>query len=306
MHVAVMGSGGLGGYFGARLAASGTQVSFIARGANLAAMRDHGLRIKSELGDLHLGQVTATDDPAEIGTVDCVLVMVKLYDTESAAKAIQPLIGPETGVVGFQNGMESAAILTHVLGPERVMDGVAYCPAVLEAPGVIRQSGTTARLVFGEIDGRISQRAKALEAALEQANVDHLLSDQVVLEVWKKFVSQSAFSGISAVIRRDLGDIRADPDTRALLEAALAESVAVAKAKGVEFSADDIAQCHHYVFESWTPKSRASLLQDLEIGKPLELPWLSGAVVRLGRELGVPTPTHDFITTALKLHVNGR
>ncbi len=305
MHVAIMGSGGLGGYFGARLQIAGTSVSFVARGAQLAAMRAKGLKIFSDLGDFYLPEVTATDDPAEIGSVDVVLVMVKLYDVEAAARAIQPLIGQETVVIGFQNGMESAAMLTRVLGPEPVMDGVAYCPAVLEAPGVIRQSGTMARLVFGELDGTASPRAQALSEALSDAHIQHDLTAQVELEVWKKFVPQSAFSGVSAVIRRDLGEIRADPETRALLETALEESVAVAKAKGIALSDEDVAQSHRSVFESWTPKSRASLLQDLEIGKPLELPWLSGAVVRLGKELGVPTPVQSFITTALKLHVNG-
>ncbi len=306
MHIAVMGTGALGGYFGGRLQAAGTRVSFIARGAQLDALNSNGLAIKSELGDLHLPSVTATDDPEAIGPVDLVLFMVKLYDTKTAGDACRPLIGPETAVVTFQNGIDGPPMLKEILGAEHVMGGSAYCPAVIEAPGEFKHSGTMAKLVFGELDRKLTPRAQALGDALEAAGVLYTISDDINRDLWKKFVPQSAFSGVSALLRKDLGEIRAAPDTRALLKAAFDESVAVANAKKIPLRPEDIEEGRAQVFETWTPQSRASLLHDLEIGKPMELPWMSGTIVRLGKELGVPTPTHSFITTALKLHAKGR
>jgi 2-dehydropantoate 2-reductase len=306
MHIAIMGSGGLGGYFGARLAAAGTPVTFIARGEHLEAMRAKGLRIKSELGDVRVQPVTATNDPAEIGPVDCVLFTVKVYDTEPAAHAIRPLIGPETAVVTFQNGVESVDMLARILGREHVIGGAAYIPSVIAEPGVIRHTGRLARLVFGELDGRRSARVEGLLAALMAAGVEARISDRIEVVIWEKFLPLAAWSGVSALTRCALGQVRDDPDMRAMLIAAVEEVIAVTRAKGIALPADAMKQSLTMLLETAPAGARASMLEDLERGKPLELPWFSGTVVRLGKELGVPTPTHAFIATALKPHIKGR
>jgi 2-dehydropantoate 2-reductase len=279
MHVAVMGSGGLGGYFGARLAAAGTRVTFIARGDHLAAMRAKGLRVRSEdLGDVLI---------------------------QPAAQAIGPLIGPETGVVTLQNGVESVDMLAGILGRRHVIGGAAYIPSAIAEPGVIRHTGRLARLVFGELDGERTTRVEALLAAFTAAGVEARVSDRIEVEIWEKFIPLAAWSGVSALTRCPLGPVRNDPDTRALLVAAIDEVIAVIRAKGIALPADAFDQSRTLLLETAPEGARASMLEDLERGKPLELPWFSGTVVRLGEELGVPTPTHAFIATALKPHIEG-
>ena len=304
MRIAVMGTGGVGGYFGGRLAAAGEDVSFIARGAHLRAMREHGLRIVSALGDATVAPCQASDDPAAIGPVDLVLFTVKLYDTEAAAEAIRPLIGPDTGVVTFQNGITGPEVLADKLGAAHVLGGVAKIAAVIAEPGVIRHTGTMAELVFGELDGKKSRRVATLAAALEAAGVQHVVSDAIRREIWDKMVFLSACSGLTSLLRLPLGPIRADPDTRALLREGLAEALAVAQAADVDLpvGADEIlGRIDRLPFEM-----KSSMLQDLEGGRRLELAWLSGTIARMGRDLGIPTPTHDVINAALKLHAEGR
>jgi 2-dehydropantoate 2-reductase len=305
MRIAVMGSGGVGGYFGGRLAAAGQDVSFIARGAHLAALRQRGLAIRSALGDATIAPAQATDDPASLGPVDLVIFTVKLYDTEAAAEAIRPLIGPETGVVTFQNGIAGTEVLSAKLGAEHVIGGVAKIAAVIAEPGVIRHTGTMAELVFGELNGSASARVAALAAALDAAGVQHTVSDDFGREIWDKMVFLSTFAGLTSLVRLPIGPIRGDPETRALLRAGLAEALAVARAGGSglpENLADQILErIDRLPFEM-----KSSMLQDLESGRQLELGWLSGAIARMGRDLGIPTPTHELIATALKLHADGR
>ncbi len=304
MKIAVMGAGGIGGYFGARLAAAGEEVAFIARGAHLDAMRHDGLRIESANGDVHLNAPVVTDASAEIGPVDLVLFTVKLWDTEAAAEAVRPLLGAETGVVSFQNGIDAEGVLAERLGAAHVMGGVAYGLAVIAAPGVIRHTGTLAKLVFGERDGRPSARAEALKAALAGAGVEAAVSDDIDKEIWQKFTVLAAHSGLTALTRLTSGPIMAEPETRALLRAAVAEVVAVGRAKGVAL--DDGLVDRNMAFFSGLPADfGSSMLHDLTAGRRLELPWLSGAVARLGAELGVATPVHGFIAAALKPHAQG-
>jgi 2-dehydropantoate 2-reductase len=305
MRIAIMGSGGVGGYVGGRLAAGGQDVTFIARGAHLAALRSQGLRIESALGDATVQPAQATDDPAAIGPVDLVIFAVKLYDTEQAAAATRPLIGPATGVVTMQNGVDSVGVLSAALGREHVIGGSAHIAAVIAAPGVIRHTGTMARFLFGELDGARSERVAALSAALEAAGVDHQVSEDIERDIWGKMVFLATFAGLTALIRLPIGPIRADPDTRALYQAGLAEALAVARAKGVALPDDFVAQTLART-DQLPLEMKSSLLNDLESGRRLELPWLSGAIARMGEEQGVPTPTHAFITTALKLHADGR
>jgi 2-dehydropantoate 2-reductase len=299
-----MGSGGVGGYLGGRLAAGGQDVTFVARGAHLAAIREHGLALRSALGDALIRPAQASDDPATIGPVDLVIFAVKLYDTETAAVATRPLIGPRTGVVTFQNGVDSTEVLARVLGRDHVVGGVAKIASVVAAPGVIQHTGTMAEFAFGELDGRRSARARALADALQAGRVEHRISEDIRRDIWDKMAFLATFAGLTALMRLPIGPIREDPETRALLRAGLDEAFAVARAKGIalpdEFVETTIAHCNRLPYEM-----KSSMLQDLERGRRLELPWLSGALVRLGRELGVPTPTHAFIATVLKLHAAG-
>jgi 2-dehydropantoate 2-reductase len=306
MKIAIMATGGVGGYFGARLAAAGEDVHFIARGAHLAALRADGLKLKSANGDLHLRPVAATDDPAMIGAVDIVLFAVKQYDTVSAATAIVPLIGASTAVISLQNGMDRSDPLRAILGGAHVMGGVAYITgAEVASPGVITHVGSVARLIFGEFGGSASPRAERFLDACTGAGIDATLSTDVAKEMWAKFALLSAFGGVSSVLRKPIGAIVGDPDTRKLLTDAIAETVVVAKANGVDLGADYMARQQSLVAKM-LPQTRSSMQIDLEHRRRLELEWLSGAVARFGDEAGVPTPTHHFIYAALKLYANGQ
>jgi 2-dehydropantoate 2-reductase len=305
MRIAIMGSGAVGGYFGGRLAAAGEDVTFIARGAHLDALRRQGLRIVSPLGDAAVPQVQATDDPATIGPVDLVLFTVKLYDTEAAAEAIRPLIGPDTGVVTFQNGITGAEVLARKLGAEHVLGGVAKIAAVVAEPGVIRTTGTFAELIFGELDGRHSARVASLDAALGAAGVEHVVSDNMRREIWDKMVFLSTFAGVTSLLRLPIGPIRSDPETRGLLRDGLAEASAVARAEEAGLP-DDLVDRILGTIDGLPHQGKSSMLHDLEAGRRLEVAWLSGTIARLGRERGIATPIHALIATALKLHAGGR
>jgi 2-dehydropantoate 2-reductase len=303
VKIAVVGAGGVGGYFGARLAAAGADVAFVARGAHLDALRTKGLSVVSPLGDFHLDQVNATGDPASIGPVDVVFFTVKLYDTLAACERLAPLIGPDTVVVTLQNGVESVGLLTTAIGPSHVAGGVAHVFAVVAEPGVIRHTALDL-IIVGELDGAKTPRLDKLHALARQADFECRLSEQIEMEIWLKFVRLSAFSGMTAVTRSPLGVIRDDPDLLAMLQAAVLEGMAVAHAKQIHFPPNAMADMFAHM-ASMPPQSKSSMLEDLERGRRLELPWLSGAVWRLGRELGVETPIHRFIATVLSPLANG-
>jgi 2-dehydropantoate 2-reductase len=306
MRIAVLGSGGVGGYFGGRLAAAGgpdVDVTFIARGAHLAAMRARGLRILSPLGDIELPRVAATDDTASVGPVDVVFFTVKLYDAAAALAQLPPLIGPNTLVVPFQNGVDSIDLLTRAVGRAHVAGGTTYVSAVVAEPGVIRHSAMN-RLLFGALNGP-SPLLAALQDAGRRAGFDAVLSENIAVDIWAKFARLTVFSGMTAVARVPVGTVVSDPDLLAMAEAALHESIAVARGRQIPLPAklfDEILAAYRVL----PPHVKSSMLEDLERGKPLELPWLSGAVVRIGEEVGVPTPTHRLIVTLLRPHVNGR
>ena len=304
MHIAIFGSGGVGGYFGGRLAAAGTDVTFIARGAHLDALRTRGLRIESPLGNVHLPRVRATDDPSTIGPVDVVFFTVKLYDTESAMARLPPLIGPQTVVVPFQNGVQSIAALTRAVGAPHTAGGTAFVYAVVTEPGVIRHTAND-RLTFGELDGSRSARLEQLQAACLAAGFKATLSEQIEIDIWIKFVWLTVFSGVT------IGDAAADR-----CAARRSRSARVMSRSG---DGDDGGRARQGIalpakviddmiagFQALPPQARSSMLDDLERGRRLELPWLSGGVVRLGEEAGVMTPTHRFITTVLMLYAAGR
>lgn len=304
MKIAVMGSGGVGGYFGAKLAHSGAEVHFIARGPHLAAMREHGLRIESSTGDLTIQPVNATDNPAEIGPADIVLFAVKLYDTEVAAEACRPLLGPETAVVTFQNGIDGLGVLRRVLGDAHVAGGVTYIAAGIAAPGVIRQTGAMARLIFGELDGTPSSRLQVLLDQCTSAGIEATLHPAILQALWEKFVMLCTMSGLTTLARQPIGPIRRVPQTRALAEASLRETVAVARAHGVELPSDILERTMAF-FDQVPDEVKSSMLQDLEGGRRLEVSWLSGAVARLGAERGIATPVHQMIAATLALYADG-
>ncbi len=304
MKIAVFGTGGIGGVFGTRLHAAGQEVHFIARGAHLAAMRDHGLAVDRDGETTRYADVSATDDPASIGPVDMVLFGVKLWDTETAAAACRPLIGPDTGVLSLQNGIDAHPVLSRVLGEAHALAGVAEVSAVIGGPGVIRQTGTFTRIRAGEEDGRASPRLSAFGSACIDAGIEFILSDDIVADRWRKFALIVAVSGLTAVTRQTIGVVRNDPHMRATLTACLEETIAVGRAEGVAL-ASDLASTVLGFAESLPADMRASMAADLEAGRRLELPWMSGRVSALGRELGVPTPVNDTLYAALKPYEMG-
>ena len=304
MRIAVIGAGGVGGTFGAALARAGAEVIFLARGAHLAAMRKSGLKVLSPRGDVHLSTPRATDDPAGVGPVDVVLFCVKLWDVESAGAAIRPLLGPNTAVIPLQNGIDASDRLIPILGKNAVMGGVAQISATIAEPGVVRQTGTFMRLVFGELDGRPSQRGAAFHRLCQSAGLDSVNSGEILTALWEKFVLLATNSSVVALTRLPFGKLREDPEVFALFERGVAEVAAVGRARGVGLPADTEARSLEAT-RNFPPEMLPSMAADLLRGSRLELPWLGGKVVSLGRQLDVPTPTHAVMYAALKPYVNG-
>jgi 2-dehydropantoate 2-reductase len=304
MRIAVVGAGGVGAGFGAALAKAGADVTFIARGAHLAAMKKVGLKVQGDRGETHLVPTRATDDPAEVGKVDVVLFCVKLWDVEGAGAQIKPLIGPDTAVIPLQNGIDAAERLVPILGPHAVMGGVAQISASIVKPGVILQVGTFMRMVFGELDGKRSKRGEDFLKLCLQAGFDATLSEEILTELWMKFVLLAANASITAATRQPIGKLRDDPDLHAVFEAAWQETIAVGRASGVALPADARERILKTT-NGLPPTLKASMALDLERGNRLELPWLGGKVVELGRKLGVPTPTHGMMYALLKPYILG-
>ena len=304
MRIAVIGAGGIGGIYGAALARAGADVTFVARGTHLAAMREQGLRVEGDRGETHIRPVLATDDPASIGVVDYVLSCVKLWDVESTGEQIRPIVGPQTAVVPLQNGIDAAERLIPILGHEAVMSGTAFVTGAIVAPGVIRQTGTYQRMTFGEIDGSASTRGERLRDLCAMAGFEGVLSPDIRVPIWDKFILLVPLSGLNALTRLPLGKWRDDPDLLALYEASLRETVAVGLAEGVRLPPDTVGQTLA-MMRSMPAYHTTSMGNDLLRGNRLELPWFAGKVVELGRSHGIPTPANTFIYTALKPYVNG-
>jgi 2-dehydropantoate 2-reductase len=304
MRIAVVGAGGVGGGFGVALAKAGADVTFIARGAHLAAMKSHGLKIQGGRGESHLVPTQATDDPASIGTVDIVLFCVKLWDVESAGQHIKPLVGAHTAVIPLQNGIDAAERLIPILGSNAVMGGVAQISASITAPGLIQQVGTFMRMIFGEFDGARSKRAEDLLALCEKAGFDATLSDQIQTELWMKFILLASNASITAATRQPIGRLRDDPDIRPMMTAAFQEVIDVGRANGVTLPGDALEKVLAFIDHA-PPAMKASMALDLERGNRLELPWLGGKVVALGHKFGVATPTHATMYALLKPYIMG-
>jgi 2-dehydropantoate 2-reductase len=303
MRIAIVGSGGVGGYFGGRLAATGADVTFLARGAHLDALRTRGLRIDSPKGNVHLPHVKAVASPSDVGRADIVFFAVKLYDTETALAMLPPLVGPGTVVIPLQNGVDSVAMLTRSVGAAHTAGGTCYVSAVIAEPGVIRHTAMD-HLIFGELDGSRSARLEWLLEACRPAGFQATLSTDITVDIWTKFVRLSVFSGMTAVTRSPLGVVYRDPQLFAMLEDAVREAMTVAHAKRIAVPASSVHDVA-VAYSTLPPQTKSSMLEDLERGRRLELPWLSGAVVRIGREVGVDTPTHRFINAVLGPHVDG-
>jgi 2-dehydropantoate 2-reductase len=305
MRIAVVGAGGVGGFFGARLAASGCDVTFVARGAHLAAMQAKGLRILSALGDVHIEKPQLVDSPAKLGEVDLVIVAVKLWDTEQLAHDLKDVVARGAAVVSFQNGVAKDDILAQVLPKASIIGGCSYISAFIEEPGVVRHNGTLQRLVFGEYDGQRSARVQAFLEACQKAGINAEISSDIQRQIWEKFVFLVGLSGSTTAIRQRIGAVRENPRSRAFLHELMREVVAVGQAKGVAldaaFADDRLKFC-----DTLSADMTSSMHNDLERGNRLEVPWLSGGVADYGAALGVDTPRNRAVADILDIYAPGK
>jgi 2-dehydropantoate 2-reductase len=305
VNIVVMGAGAVGGYYGARLAKAGHRVVFVARGAQASAMRGSGLTIKSGLGDLRVCPVEVVSElGTALGPVDLVIVAVKLWDSESAAAAIAPVVGAGTLVLSLQNGVDKDEMLCSVIGREHVVGAVTYIVATLAEPGVVVHSGALQRILLGELDGGRSDRVERVASALAAAGIDAEACNDIRRATWEKLVFLASTSAVTAATRGTIGEVRANPATRALLRDAMLEVVVLARAEGVAIKDDFVAGRLDF-FDGLPAEGRASMAHDLARGSRLELDWLSGAVVRRAAQLGVDVPVHRTLYAALALDAQG-
>jgi 2-dehydropantoate 2-reductase len=304
MRIAVIGAGGVGGYFGARLAQAGHDVTFVARGPHLAAIRERGLAIESALGNAIVPNPAATDDPGSLAPCDVIMFCVKLWDVESAARQIAPLVAKGGVVIPFQNGLASPEVLTRTLGGAHVLGGVAYIGATVKAPGTIAHTGTMARLRVGAFPGGPGDRAETFVAECVKAGIDAEVALDIERALWEKFCFLSAFSGCTCLIRKPVGAVRGDPDVRRVFEAAMSEGWTVGRARGVAL-ADDYVARQMATADALPEGMSSSMLNDLNAGNRLEAPWLSGAVASMAAEAGLPAPVSATLFAAVKPYLYG-
>ena len=301
---AIMGSGGMGGYIGAKLSQAGYRVSFIARGAHLEAMQNNGLKIEEPDETFVIDPIRATGDPKDIGPVDFVIFCVKLWDTEAAGDQCRDLIGPDTAVLSMQNGVDAEPILSGILGSQHIMGATSEIGANIIEPGFVRRFTPFAIIRFGEFDQLRSTRSIQFSEAITAAGLGAEHVDSISLTIWDKFLWLVGASALNCVTRQPFGPVREDPDTRALLRQIMEEVMSVANAKGIPLTNENIETRLDYI-DSLPGQAKVSMALDLERGNRLELPWLSGAVVRMGQELSVPTPANHVIRAALKHYIAG-
>lgn len=305
LRITVIGAGGVGGYFGARLAQGGCDVGFVARGVQLAALREQGLRVEGDLGNIHVPTVRVSENPGMLGPTDVVLICVKLWDTEIVARAIKPIIGPNTAIISLQNGVRKEEVLSRILGVQAIVGGVSYVASKIIRPGVILQTGKMQRLVFGEFDGSATARTMGFREACQRCGIEAEISTDIRRSIWEKFVFVVGTSATTTTMRQTIGPICANPRTRAFLLAVMREVVAVGRAHGVPLD-EDFAETRLAFCDGLSPAMTSSMHTDREQGKRLELEWLSGSVVELGEALGVPTPLNRAVRDILGLHAQGR
>jgi 2-dehydropantoate 2-reductase len=298
MKILVMGTGGVGGYYGGLLAQQGNEVTFIARGAHLYAVRHEGLQVKSVHGDFTVFPAQAAEDPAKVEQVDLVLFCVKTYNTDAAAEAVRPAVGPETVVLSLQNGVDAAERIGKVVGMDHVIGGATWLSSAVEAPGVIKQISQFRRIVFGELAGGRSERIQSIFEVLNPTGIAVEISENIQKILWTKFVFISAVSSLGSLTRLPMGDYRSVPEARRLLSGIMREVEALARAQGLDLDEDVVAKSLEFVDNSG-PHIKPSMQLDVESGRRTELESMVGVIGRKGRELGIPTPTADFVYSAL-------
>lgn len=299
MKIAVIGTGGVGGYFGGKLAHSGQDVTFVARGSHLAAIRANGLQVKGVHGDFVVSPAQATDDMVEIGPVDLVLVCVKDFQLGDVIPLMEPLVGGDTAVLPLLNGIRAADQLSAAFGRERVLGGLCSVVAFIESPGVIRQSSPFHRVAYGGWDGQVTPRIKAIDNAFAASDVENVLAEDVLKEMWTKFIFITAYSGVASVVRLPAAGLHACVEAMTLLREGVAEIASVGRARGVALDEDVVEKTMAFI-QSLPPGATSSMQRDVEAGRMFELEALTGSVVRYGREAGVSTPTNEFLYAALK------
>lgn len=299
MRVAVVGAGGVGGYFGGRLAQAGASVVFVARGRHLEALKRGGLRVESLAGDFVLQPAEATDDPSSIGPVDVVLVCVKAWQVPEVAPSLLPLLGPDTAVIPLENGVEAAGQLAAVLGSRHVLGGLCRIVSYVVGPGQVRHAGASPQVEFGEVDGRKSERVASLRALFERADgLSVATPDDITAALWEKFLFIAPVSGVGAVTRVPIGAFRGVPETRAMLEAAMQEVFELARSRGIAMAGDTVARTLAYV-DTMPVDATASMQRDIMEGRPSELEYQTGTIVRFGRESSVPVPVNECLYRSL-------
>ncbi len=299
MKIAIYGTGGVGSYFGGLLARAGHEVAFVARGAHLQALRDKGLKVRSVHGDFDIPHVFATDDPLEIGKTDLTICTVKTYDIGVIADKMRPLIGPQTALLPLQNGVETPDHLAQHFG-SAVLGGAVWVVSAVAEPGVIHQQSQFRRIVFGELDGRDTPRLHTIHEALANSGVTVEITGDIRKVLWTKLLFIASFSGITSVTRAPAGPVMACAESRLLLERAMREVEAVARAKGFHLEDDVVATTLDFCAKM-TPDTTSSMQRDVAAGRRLEYDAINGAVVRAGKETGIPTPVHEFCWTCLKV-----
>jgi len=298
VKILIMGTGGVGGYYGGLLAQQGNDVTFIARGAHLYAIRHEGLKVKSVHGDFSVSPANATEDPAKVGPVDLILFSVKTYHTDEAAEAIRPAVGPQTAVLSLQNGIDAAERIGKVVGMEHVLGGATWLSSAVEAPGVIRQVSQFRRIVFGEMDGSRSTRIESIYEVLKNTGITVEISENILKLLWTKFVFISSASSLGSLTRLPMGDYRSVPQTRAMITSLMREVEALAGAQGIVLD-EDVVQKSLKFMDDAAPHIKASMQLDVEGGRRTEIESMIGVIGRRGRELGVPTPVADFVYASL-------
>ncbi len=307
MRIAIMGSGGIGGFYGAQLAQDpDNDVWFIARGAHLEAIRKNGLVMKSPGGNVTVSPAQATSDPAEIGPVDMVVFAVKLYSVPEVAAFCRPLVGEHTGVISMQNGIGSEAIIDDVLGAGHAIGGIVYAPLRIEAPGVIRHDSPNAQLVVGEMTGEKTDRLTRFIDSCHKVGINVAESLDIQTALWEKFVMISSFAGLTCLTRQPVRAIQEDETTFDLFTQALHETIAIARAEGFELDGDTLVEKFTGFVRSMSGEAQSSMLTDLENGNALENDWFSGMIYEKGQQHGIPTPVHQAIYVALKPFAAGR
>jgi 2-dehydropantoate 2-reductase len=298
MKILIMGTGGVGGYYGGLLAQQGNEVTFIARGAHLYAIRHEGLKVKSIHGDFSVSPANATDDPANGGPVDLILFCVKTYNTDEAAQAIRPAVGSQTAILSLQNGIDAAERIGKVIGMEHVLGGATWLSSAVEAPGVIKQVSQFRRVVFGELGGGLSERIQSIKKVLESTGILVEASENIQKVLWTKFVFISAVSSLGSLTRLPMGDYRSVPEARSLLSSIMQEVAALGQAQGVTLDPDVVQKSLEFIDNS-APHIKPSMQLDVETGHRTELESMVGVIGRKGRELSVPSPVADFVYASL-------